>query len=180
MCATPTNSTNAVMESDVMHQASLSSNQILLSDVSERRRYQALSLATHFMLYCNKACTRLLRDIVAVCKSRTQTCWNVGVGKGLGSKRKKRGYGFSDSEEEEEEMEKRKEREKGKGHCDGEEEDSDGIEMTSSVAPSTRSAPVSVLPVTAITHPVDRMDSYCFLSALLAATDPSTVISAKD
>ena len=181
-----TNSTNAVKEGDVAQESLLFSNQTLLSNVSERRRCQALSLATRFLLYCNKDCTRLLRDIVTMHKSRTQTCWNLGVGKGLGSRRKKRGYGFSDSEEEEAEMEKIKlkesemEKQKGEGQCDGEEHDSDGDEMSSSTDPYKRSAPVIILPNTAAVPPMDRKDSYCFLSALLTATHPSTVINAKD
>ena len=186
--ATPINSLNAVKESDFTQEITLLSDQILLSNVSEIRRCQALSLATRFLLYCNKDCTRLLRDIVAVHKARAQTCWNLGVVKGLLSKRKKRGFGFSDSEEEEEVTEnlKMKEREtekkKGKGQCDGEEHDYADDERSSSIIPSIRSAPVCILPDTATTavYQMDRKDSYCFLSALLTTTHPSTVISAKN
>jgi hypothetical protein len=105
---------------------------ILLRNVSERRRCQALSMATKYISHCNRDCLRLLRDISLANKARnilsssthlTSTrhdgskrkrseddVWGDSFemrGKGKGKvrgKSKKRGYGFSDSEDEEEEV----------------------------------------------------------------------------
>ena len=101
---------------------------ILLRNISDRRRCQALSMATKYISHCNKDCLRLLKDISAAYKARnilsssthpTSTRHDGGKrrrseddvwgdsfgmrGKGKG-KSKKRGYGFSDSEDEDQEV----------------------------------------------------------------------------
>ena len=102
---------------------------ILLKNVSERRRCQALSMATKYISNCNKDCLRLLKDITEASKARnvlssraysSSTRYNgnkrrksedevwgesfqIGGRGNAKVKRKKRGYGFSDSDDDDEE-----------------------------------------------------------------------------
>ena len=102
---------------------------ILLRNVSERRKCQALSMATKYISHCNKDCLRLLKDIIEAFKARNvlfsstyssstrydgnkrrkseDEVWGESfqmAGRGNGKvKGKKRGYGFSDSDDDDEE-----------------------------------------------------------------------------
>jgi hypothetical protein len=168
--------------------------QLLLQNVSERRKCQALSMAAQYMYQCNRDCSNLLKRLLTVSKdrmqlsksTRTSSIGNDGRKRrrgesgycnskydrvGLGRRRK--GCTLSDIEDEEEEEEEILSL--------NEEDDETRNEGRPGTTESRRASPA---PHTPLSGPnvssVPPEHFYSFLEALLAVVSPSAVIGAKE
>jgi hypothetical protein len=168
--------------------------QLLLHNVSERRKCQALSMAAQYMYQCNRDCSNLLKRLLTVSKDRMQLSNSTRASSiendgrkrrrgesgycnskydRVGQGRRKKGCTFSDIEEDEEEEEE--------VLSLNEEVDETRNEGRPGTTESRRASPAPHTPISGPSvSSVPPEHSYSFLEALLAVVSPSAVIGAKE